>query len=267
MSQRQLCGQLTYQVGTSIVTPRGEKKVQESTAYEGPPPTKDKILWCLCSSLHHVTMLCSCGSPDTVHVLDIWSLTSSNIWEAGETIFSVTTVFQQFFHEFSYGFSGFSMEKTMDNCCSYLCSCRFLLFGYFCIFLTVSALMLLLPLLLEYASGQQKFLKKGGQTKQGNPSLCLLLVPSIPKNIMMFIQDIQVPHQNGQCLGVRFFGHPWTSLQGPMEWLELAWSSGELRTAGSQWCGEIAGTLGQRNLDGHWSGSSWVWGQWLGHVP
>ena len=57
VSQRQLCCQLTYQVGTSIVTPRGEKKVQESTAYEGPPPTKDKILWCLCSSSHHVTRL------------------------------------------------------------------------------------------------------------------------------------------------------------------------------------------------------------------
>lgn len=113
-----------------------------------------------------------------------------------------------------------------------------------CIFLTVSALMLLLPLLLEYASGQQKFLKKGGQTKQGNPSLCLLLVPSIPKNIMMFIQDIQVPHQNGQCLGVRFFGQrriffasSWTSMDipsRPLGMTRLAWSSGELRTAGSQ---------------------------------
>lgn len=59
----------------SATESEGEKKVQESTstAYEGPPPTKDKILW-------------------------------------------------------------------------------FLLFGYFCIFLTVSALMLLLPLLLEYES-------------------------------------------------------------------------------------------------------------------
>ena len=29
----------------------GEKKVEsESPAYEGPPPTKDKILWCLVSS-------------------------------------------------------------------------------------------------------------------------------------------------------------------------------------------------------------------------